>query len=68
MNAIHTVIRKIVGLFVDDGWLAIETLGVVALTAVVRLWLQTEPMLAGATLLLGCFGAFTRSVVSVPKK
>jgi hypothetical protein len=67
MRAIFAALRKIAGLFVDDGWLAIETLGVVGLVGVIRASLKTEPMLAGAALVLGCFGAFTVSVLSASR-
>lgn len=67
MNAIRAALRKIAGLFVDDGWLAIETLGVVAVAGVIRFSFESEPMLAGAALVLGCFGAFTGSVLSASR-
>jgi hypothetical protein len=63
MNALNATFRKIAGLFIDDGWLAAETLGVVALTAIMRLVLPAETMLAGAMLLIGCLATFTRSVM-----
>jgi hypothetical protein len=67
MSALRAALRKIAGLFVDDGWLAIETLGVVAVAGVIRFSFESEPMLAGAALVLGCFGAFTGSVLSASR-
>jgi hypothetical protein len=63
MNAFRTALRKLLGLFVDDGWLAAATLGVVAFTGVVRFMLPTRPMLAGTILLIGCLGVLVRSVL-----
>ena len=63
MSVVRTGFHALFGLFVDDGWLAVSTLGVVAATAVMRFLFPSEQMLAGATLLLGCFGVFVSSVL-----
>ena len=64
MSTFGSVLRKMVRLFVDDGWLAATTLGVVALTGAVRFMLPTHPMLAGTILLIGCLGVLVRSVLA----
>jgi hypothetical protein len=63
MNAFGTALRKLLGLFVDDGWLAAATLGVVAFTEAVRFLLPTRPILAGTILLIGCLAVLVRSVL-----
>jgi mannitol-specific phosphotransferase system IIBC component len=56
--------RKVLGLFVDDGWLATATLGVIASTEAIRFLLPASPMLAGTILVLGCLGALVGSVLA----
>jgi hypothetical protein len=56
-------LQQFLHLFVDDGWLALATLCIVVATAAVRCFLPAEQMLAGALLLLGCYGAFVPSVL-----
>ena len=49
-----TVIRELIGLFVDDGALAIAILGVIAFAALVAAAVPGVPLAAGAILVLGC--------------
>ena len=56
MSAVAAVFRAVVGLFVDDGSLALAIVAViVAATALARL-LPGSPLAAGAVLLFGCLG------------
>jgi hypothetical protein len=48
------LLRDVAGLFVDDGSLALAILGVVVIAAIVAALVPTMPLIAGATLLLGC--------------
>ena len=64
MRAVRTALRKLIGLFVDDGWLAATTLGVVAFSGAVRFVLPTRPMLAGTILIIGCLGVLVASVLA----
>jgi hypothetical protein len=64
MSALGTALRKVFGLFVDEGWLAAATLAVVAFTTGVRFVLPTRPMLAGTILLIGCLAVLVRSVLA----
>jgi len=63
MSTVSTALRKLLGLFVDDGWLAAAILGVVASTGAVRFMLPTRPMLGGTILLIGCLAVLARSVL-----
>jgi hypothetical protein len=49
-----TVIRELIGLFVDDGALAIAILGVIAFAALVAAAVPGMPLAAVAILVLGC--------------
>jgi hypothetical protein len=50
-----TVIQELIGLFVDDGALAIAILGVIAFAALVAAAVVPGmPLAAGAILVLGC--------------
>jgi hypothetical protein len=54
MNAIKGVLREIIGLFIDDGFLALATLVVVGIAAIL-LKATTAGVIVGAlTLLVGC--------------
>jgi hypothetical protein len=54
MNTIKAAIREIIGLFIDDGFLALGTLAVVGIAAIL-LKATTAGTIAGElTLLVGC--------------
>jgi hypothetical protein len=53
MNTVIEIIRGLVGLFVDDEMLAVGVLGVVGLTAFLVTIAGTDPLTAGAILLIG---------------
>jgi hypothetical protein len=54
MNLLNSVIREIVGLFVDDEFLALATLAVVGATAIVVKGTAIDARVAGVMLLGGC--------------
>jgi hypothetical protein len=58
-----TVIRELIGLFVDDGALAIAILGVVAFAALVAAAVPGMPLAAGAILALGCPGVLLINIL-----
>lgn len=51
MTAIGEIFRNLIGLFLDDEFLAVAILGVVALTAFLTQGLASQPWWAGAFLL-----------------
>jgi hypothetical protein len=57
MNMLVAMMRELLGLFVDDGSLALGVLAVVLLAAVSTALLPGLPLATGAILLLGCLGA-----------
>jgi hypothetical protein len=56
VSALVSILREVVGLFVDDGSLALAILAVVALAAVLAVLAPGAPLAAGAVLVLGCLG------------
>jgi hypothetical protein len=55
------IVREVIGLFVDDGSLALAVLGVVAVAAIAAL--LGAPVTAGILLLAGCLAALTENVL-----
>ena len=62
MNALRAALREVIGLFVDDGALALEILAVVATAAVAAAAIQDVPLAAGAVLVLGCLGMLLANI------
>jgi hypothetical protein len=63
MSALMTVLRQLAGLFIDDGWLALAILCIVALAAVLALLMPRLSLAAGAILLFGCLGVLLANVI-----
>ena len=68
MNMLTAVARELIGLFVDDGSLALAILAVVILAAVAVALLPDVPLLAGAILLFGCLGVLLANLVTVVRR
>jgi hypothetical protein len=62
MNMLGAALHEVLGLFVDDGALAVEILAVVLLAAASAALRPDVPLAAGAILLLGCLGVLMASV------
>jgi len=65
MNMLGVVFRELVGLFVDDGALALEIVAVVALAAISASLVPEMPLAAGAILFIGCLGVLFANVTRV---
>jgi hypothetical protein len=63
VSTVMALLRDVAGLFVDDGSLALAILGVVVIAAIVAALVPTMPLIAGATLLLGCVGVLLVNVM-----
>jgi len=63
MSALIRVLRQFARLFVEDGWLALAILGIVALAAVLALLMPRLSPAAGALLLFGCLGVLVANVM-----
>jgi len=53
MTVVMQILREFLGLFVDDEFLALGILSVVAVTAVLMHVLDAQPLTAGAVLMAG---------------
>lgn len=63
MKVLMKVFIELAGLFVDDGWLALAIIGVVAVTALVAALAPHGPVAAGIMLLVGCLGVLFGNVM-----
>jgi hypothetical protein len=63
MKVLMKVFIELVGLFVDDGWLALAIIGVVAVTALIAALAPHGRVAAGIVLLVGCLGALFGNVM-----
>jgi hypothetical protein len=68
MNVLLAVGRELLGLFVDDGALALEILGVVVVAAIAAALVPDLPLATGAILLLGCVGVLLTSVARAARR
>jgi hypothetical protein len=68
MNMLRTVAHELIGLFVDDGALAVAILGVVILAAVAAALAPQRTLIAGAILLLGCLAVLSISVAKAARR
>jgi hypothetical protein len=62
MNLLRASFREVVGLFIDDEFLAVTVLIVVAVAAVLMKLHVVAPLAAGGVLLVGCLGVLLTSV------
>jgi hypothetical protein len=63
MSGLMSVLRQFGGLFVEDGWLALAILCVVALAAMLALLMPRLSLAAGGILLFGCLGVLLANVI-----
>lgn len=63
MSPVRQGLAALAGLFVEDGSLALAVLGLVGGIAVLRLWLELEPIAAGALLLAGALALLVENIM-----
>jgi hypothetical protein len=68
MSIARLILREIAGMFVDDEFLALAVIAVVALSAALGFGAGVAPIGVGATLLLGCVAVLTLSVLRGGRK
>jgi hypothetical protein len=68
MNAVVAFYREIAGLFVDDGWLALAILAVIALAGIFSALMPNNEVAAGAILLFGCLGVLLANVARAAQR
>ena len=62
MTMLATAFRMLVGLFVDDGSLALAILVVVLFSGIFATLMPDTPLVAGAVLLIGCLAVLLANV------
>ena len=68
MSALVSVLRQFAGLFVEDGWLALAILCIVALAGGIALLIPRLSLAAGAILLFGCLGVLVANVMRATRR
>ena len=68
MNVLIAVVRELIGLFVDDGSLALMILAVVMLAGVLATLMPDFQLAAGALLLFGCLGVLLANVARAARR
>jgi hypothetical protein len=68
MNTLGAVFRELIGLFVDDGSLALEIVAVVILAAISAALIPGVPLAAGFILLFGCLGVLLANVARAARR
>jgi hypothetical protein len=68
MSVLRAVGRELLGLFVDDGALALEILAVVVVAAIAAALVPDVPLATGGILLLGCVGVLSISVARAARR
>lgn len=62
MSTLKAVLRELIGLFVDDGSLALEILAIVSAAAISQIEIPNMPLVSGGILLFGCLGVLLVNV------
>ena len=68
MKMLGAVVRELLGLFVDDGSLALAILAVVVVAAVSAALVPDASLVTGAILLLGCLGVLLANLASAVRR
>ena len=68
MNVLIAVLRELIGLFVDDGSLALMSLAVVMLAGILATLMPDFQLAAGAVLLFGCLGVLLSNVARAARR
>ncbi|HEV7601924.1 MAG TPA: hypothetical protein VGO49_16915 [Bradyrhizobium sp.] len=68
MTMLANMIRELVGLFVDDGALALAIIAVVVLAGISASLMPDLPLAAGAILLFGCLGVLISNVARAGRR
>ena len=62
MTVLKLIVSEVVGLFIDDEFLAVAIMAVIGVTVVMAFALETPPLIVGAVLLFGCIAVLADSV------
>ena len=68
MSILVTASQALVGLFVDDGSLAVAILVIVLVSGILSNLMPDMPLVAGAMLLIGCLAVLFANVMKAAKE
>ena len=68
MTMLATAFRTVVGLFLDDGSLALAILTIVVLSGMIATLVPTMPLVTGAMLLGGCLCVLFANVMKATRR
>ncbi len=68
MNLFSLIVRELIGMFIDDEFLAMAVLAVVALAAACAFLLAAPQVVVGGVLLVGCVFVLVSSVFKASRK
>ena len=68
MNNLSAALRELIGLFVEDGALALAIAAVVVLAGIVVALVPPAAWLSGGILLLGCLGVLVANVLTAKRR
>ncbi len=68
MTMLATVFQMVIGLFVDDGSLALSIIGIVVLSSIIAKLMPDMPLASGAVLLVGCLGVLFSNVMKAAQR
>jgi hypothetical protein len=68
MTTLSLLLRELVGMFIDDGFLALAILAVVAVAAGLAVLAAVPQIVVGAVLLCGCVGVLVASCLRASRK
>ncbi len=63
MNVLALILHEVVGLFIDDEFMAIAVLAVVAVAAALSVLLPGWPLVVGGILIVGCVAVLVVSAL-----
>ena len=68
MTMLVIAFRMLVGLFVDDGSLAVAILVIVLVSGILSILMPDMPLVAGAMLLIGCLAVLFANVMKAAQE
>ena len=68
MTILATILRELLGLFIDDEFLAAAIFAVIALATALALLFEAPQLIVGTTLVVGCVGVLMLSVTRGARK
>jgi len=68
MSIVTLIFHELFGMFVDDEFLALAVLGLVAVAAIAAFWIGLAPLAVGGLLLTGCVALLIASALRARKR